>query len=76
MSRYRDNVTYKIVYDVGERPHHGHAEEGDAQEHDVKHSNTESVGQPDASTVHDPRVRVHLTMCHTHIHFGLRRKKK
>lgn len=61
--------------DVGQRPDHGHAEEGHAQEHDVKDPNTERVGQPDASAVHDPGVWVHLAVCHTHIHSGLKEKK-
>ncbi len=66
-----ENVTYKVVDDICESPHHRHAEEGYAQEHNVKYSNTERVGQPDPPTVHDPSVWVHLTVCHTHVHSGL-----
>lgn len=69
------SVTHKVVYDVGESPHHRHAEEGNAQQHDVKYSDAERVGQPDPPTVHDPSVGVHLTVCHTHIHFGLGTEK-
>lgn len=64
------------MYDISQRPHNGHTKEGYAQEHNVKDSNTECVGQPDASTVHDPGVWVHLTVCHTHVHSGLEGGKK
>lgn len=59
------------MYDVGESPHHRHAEEGDTQQHDVKDPHAEGVRQPDPPTVHDPGVGVHLTVCHTHVHSGL-----
>lgn len=68
-------ATYKVVYDISQRPNHWHAEEGYAQEHNVKDSDTERVGQPDASTVHDPGVWVHLTVCHPYIHSGLKEEK-
>lgn len=66
-----EHVTYKVVYDISESPHHWHTEEGNAQEHNVKYSDTQCIGQPDPSTVHDPCIWVHLTVCHTHIHSGL-----
>lgn len=62
-------MTYKIVYNICESPHHRYTEEGYAQEHNVKHSNTEGIGQPDPSTVHDPSVGVHLTVRYANIHF-------
>lgn len=71
----RKNGTYKVVYDISQRPHHWHTKEGYAQEHNVKDSNTKCIGQPDASTVHDPGVWVHLTVCHTHIHSGLKEEE-
>lgn len=68
--------THKVVYDVGESPHHRHAEEGDAEQHDVKDADAERVGQPDPPAVHDPSVGVHLTVCHTHVHSGLRAENR
>lgn len=71
--RHADNTlnTDQVVYDVGEGPHHRHAEEGDAQQHDVKDPDAERIRQPDPPTVHDPGVGVHLTVCHTYVHSGL-----
>lgn len=64
-----EDIHPKIVYNICESPHHRYTEEGYAQEHNVKHSNTEGIGEPDPSTVHDPSVGVHLTVRYANIHF-------
>lgn len=58
--------------DVSESPNHGHAEEGDAQEHNVQQADSKDVGQPDAAAVHDTGVGVHLAVCRSHVHGGSR----
>lgn len=68
---WSDLRTHQVVDDVGQSPHHGNAEEGYAEEHDVENPDPEGIGQPDAPTVHHPGVWVHLTVCHTHVHPGL-----
>lgn len=54
--------------DVGQSPRHGDTEERNAEKNDVKHSNSQSVGQPHSTTVHNPSVRIDLAVSNTHIH--------
>lgn len=63
-----EHVHAEVVNDVGEGPHQLDTEEGDTEEDDVQSAHPQSVGQPDPTTVHDPRVWIHLTVCHAHVH--------
>ena len=54
--------------EVGERPDHRHADEGDAEQDDVQQANAEQVGEPHAPAAHHPRVGVDLAVRRAHVH--------
>lgn len=60
--------SHHVVDEVGEGPDDRDAYKGDAEQHDMEQSDGQHVGQPDTTTVHHPRVRVHLAVCCAHIH--------
>lgn len=59
---------------ICESPDDRDAEERNAQEHDVKHSDSERVRQPDPPTVHDPGVGVPLAVGDANVHPNLLRE--
>lgn len=55
---------------VGEGPDDGYADEGDAEQDNMKEADAQDVRQPHPPAVHHSGVWVHLTVCCAHVHDG------
>jgi len=60
--------TDQIVDEVGEGPHYGYADEGDAEQNNVKEADAQDVREPHPPAVHHSGVGVHLTVCCADVH--------